>query len=131
MRGALSLRGVSCLPAHVLLLLSVLKASVLFSKPASGLTARRAPMGGAVRGRGSAGRLATRRGGRSRGVFPGRGAARGGLVRGWFRGPGLVLRLVRSPTVSVSPQQAAVGCVAVAASQAEGGAAGGAAAGRP
>lgn len=130
MRGALSLRGVSCLPAHVLLLLSVLKASVLFSKPASGLTARRAPMGGPVRGRGSAGRLATRRGGRSRGVFPGRGAARGGLVRGWFRGPRLVLRPVRS-TVSVSPQQAAVGCVAVAALQAEGGAAGGAAADRP
>ncbi len=51
-------------------------------------TGKRVSAGGPMRGRGSAGRLAMRRGGRHRGGPPGRGGAlsrgvaRGGVVRG-------------------------------------------------
>lgn len=89
-------------------------------------------MGGPVRGRGPAGRLAARRGGRTRGVFPGRGAARGGLVRGEFGGPRLSrCFLSAEPQRSVFSPQAVAECVAVAGLLCEGGAVDGAAADRP
>lgn len=83
--GAVPARWVVCAPR---LCSFAVVLNLLFS---SASAARRTPVGGLVRGRGFAGRLAARRGARTRGVFPGRGAARGGLglLRGWFTPPTL------------------------------------------
>lgn len=55
-------------------------------------TGKRVSTGGPMRGRGSAGRMAMRRGGRQRGAGVGRGGALSrGAARGMPRGQGLIV----------------------------------------
>lgn len=102
LRGALSLRGVFlldivCHPTidqarltsySLLINLCLWLYGSTFSNVSMCCTGKRVPMGSPMRGRGSVGRIAMRRGGRHRGGLGGRGGtlsrgvARGGIVRG-------------------------------------------------